>query len=277
MPNDGRYILLIHGAWQGSWGWRRLIPLLEAREWRPIAVDLPGNGVDRTPPQDVTLDLCVEHVLAKAEGLDSPLTIVGHSGGGLVASQVGEAIPERIGCLVYLAGMMLPNGVGFADIISTLIDEYPAAIGIGRHLIWSDDHRISSVPPDAATDIFYHDCDPSDARWAADQLKPQPDGFRSAKPTLSPDRYGAIPRIYMETAFDRSVIPQAQQLMQRLSPGALRLVLESGHAPQLAQPERVADLLDRAIRDTRKDVYGGQKRKTTSHLHQLSQSTEIRS
>jgi pimeloyl-ACP methyl ester carboxylesterase len=277
MDGDGRNVLLVHGAWQGSWSWQRFIPHIEARGWRATAIDLPGNGTDDTPPQAVTLDLYVEHVVAIAERLDGPLTVVGHSGGGVVASQVGEAIPDRIGCLVYLAGMMLPNGIGFADIVGTLIGQQPDAVGIGRHLVWSEGRVTSAIPPEAAIEIFYHDCDAADARWAAERLTHQPERSRSAKPRLSTARYGSIPRIYVEAAFDRSVVPAAQHMMQRLSPGAMRLAIATGHAPQLAQPERLADLLDRAIPQAFRRPPSSHHEKASGHGHPSGQSEGLRS
>src|SRR5581483_7678514 len=55
--------ILIHGAWQGSWVWDRLIPLLaRSAGIVPVAVDLPGNGKDGTRPADVSLDIYVSHV-----------------------------------------------------------------------------------------------------------------------------------------------------------------------------------------------------------------------
>jgi pimeloyl-ACP methyl ester carboxylesterase len=47
---------------------------------------------------------------------------VGHSGGGLTASQVAELVPERVAALVYLVGMMLPSGMTFADLITAQPD-----------------------------------------------------------------------------------------------------------------------------------------------------------
>jgi len=244
-------IILIHGAWQGSWGWSKVLPLLDSRGWRAVAVDLPGNGVDSTAPEDVTLDLYVDHVMRAAEALDGPVAIVGHSGAGVVASQVGEAIPDKVSCLVYLAGMMLPNNTEFADIVGALVTEHPHAMGIGRHLIWSADRVTSSVSPHAAIETFFHDCDPADAQWAAQRLTPQPERGRAIKPHLTPARYGRVPRIYIEAALDRSVIPEAQRLMQRLSPGARRIVMQTGHVPQLAKPEvlvtRLTEILDGAV------------------------------
>jgi pimeloyl-ACP methyl ester carboxylesterase len=239
--------ILIHGAWQGSWGWSKVLPIFDRRGWRAQAIDLPGNGVDSTPPEDVTLDLYVDHILKVAETLDGPLAIVAHSGAGVLASQVGEAIPDRVSCLVYIAGMMLPNDTGFSDIIASLTPEHPNAIGIGQHLIWSTDRLTSSIKPQDAIDVFYHDCEPSDARWAAQRLTPQPERGRAVKPKLTVSRYGRIPRIYVEAALDRSVIPEAQRLMQHLSPGARRIVMNTGHAPQLAQPEVLVERLEEAM------------------------------
>jgi len=243
-------MVLVHGAWQGSWGWSKLLPFLTQRGWQADALDLPGNGVDATPAADVSLDLYVEHVAAAVARHGEPVVLVGHSGGGVVISQVAEAIPDRIACLVYLAGMMLPSGTGFADIIKRLAPDQPEAVGIARHLVWSEDGLSSSVPPDAAIATFYQDCDPVEARWAASKLTPQPERGRAVRPNLTVERYGRVPRLYVEAANDRAVVPAAQALMQELSPGARRVVMDTGHAPQLAQPERLATLLDGALRDS---------------------------
>jgi len=42
--------------------------------------------------------------------------------------------------------------------------------------------------------------------------------------------------LYIEATQDRSVLPRVQQCMQQLVPGAERVVLDCGHAPQLAMP-----------------------------------------
>jgi alpha-beta hydrolase superfamily lysophospholipase len=43
-------VILIHGAWQGSWAWARFTPYLEAAGFITRAIDLPGNGVDSADP-----------------------------------------------------------------------------------------------------------------------------------------------------------------------------------------------------------------------------------
>jgi len=68
-----KHLVLIHGAWQGSWSWDAWRPELLRQGWQVHAVDLPGNGCDprdRTMPADVTLNLYVEHVVRLLRTLD---------------------------------------------------------------------------------------------------------------------------------------------------------------------------------------------------------------
>ena len=236
--------LLIHGAWQGAWAWDAFLPHFSARGWACRAVDLPENGRPGAGAGPACLEAYVAHC---AEVLGEAGVVIAHSGGGVVASQLAEAFPERVSCVVYLAGMMLPSGVGFADVLNDLAAEGRVSPGIGPYLRWSDDGRFSRVPPEAAFDIFLHDCPPEAARRAADSLGPQRESGRAMRATLTPDRFGRVPRLYVEALNDRSVVLEVQRRMQALSPGARRLSIETGHVPQLAQPERLAALLDDAL------------------------------
>jgi pimeloyl-ACP methyl ester carboxylesterase len=47
--------LLVHGSWHGAWCWERVVPILEGRGLRVVAIDLPGHGNDRTPFYRITL------------------------------------------------------------------------------------------------------------------------------------------------------------------------------------------------------------------------------
>jgi pimeloyl-ACP methyl ester carboxylesterase len=235
-------VLLIHGAWQGGWAWDAFAPRLSEAGFRPVAVDLPGNGSDATPPEAVTLDLYVGHVTRVLAEI-GPAHVVGHSGGGLVASAVAEATPERVRSLTYVAGMMLPSGMAFADLVAEMLPDQPDIAGIGPHLVWSEDRSTSSVPPAAALACFFDDCPPEPARAAAARLTPQPEGGRAVRATLTPGRFGTVPRLYVEASADHSVAPVLQRRMQALVPGAEIVVLPTGHAPQLAAPRLLAEAI----------------------------------
>ena len=40
-----KHIVLVHGAWQGSWSFDLIKPLLAQTGWQVHAVDLPDNGL----------------------------------------------------------------------------------------------------------------------------------------------------------------------------------------------------------------------------------------
>lgn len=242
-----RHLVLIHGAWQGGWTFDAWRPHLQARGWQVHALDLPGNGWGPKASTPASLDSYVEHVVQAIEAIGEPVVLLGHSGGGVTASAVAERIPERIACLVYLAGMMLPSGTGFAELMQRCRLEQPELdlSGIGPYLYW--DGELSSVPPDAALRIFLHDCEPGAADRAANLLRPQAESGRALIAQLSPERWGRVPRIYVEALADRSVALPLQRRMQALSPGAQRLSLDCGHVPQLAQPALLTQLLCDAL------------------------------
>lgn len=240
-------LLLIHGAWQGAWVWDAFQQEMQQRGWPTHAVDLPGNGHDDTPPDQVNLDRYVQCLTDWIDAHEGPVVLVGHSGGGVVASQTAEARPDRVQAIVYLAGMMLPSGVGFGEVVQAVLPLHPAAAGIGPYLQWSPSRDMSWVPPEAAQDIFLHDCPPDVAEPASRRLVPQPEPGRALVASLTSERWGRIPRVYVEALYDRSVILPVQRHMQALCPGATRLSMATGHAPHVAAPASLAQLLDEAL------------------------------
>ncbi|THT98247.1 alpha/beta fold hydrolase [Lampropedia puyangensis] len=246
MPNNTfnkvSHIVLIHGAWQGSWAFQAWVPHLQAAGWNVHAVDLPGNGVPATlswPTQvQPHLQDYTAHVLRVLDSLDGPAVVVGHSGGGMTASQVAQERPHAVAALVYLAGMMLPHGWSLGDAIDACQQAHPqwAYEGIGPHLQWDRSGHASSVPEAVAQHFFLHDCEPEHARQVARHFVWQPESGRAMRNHLTPECFGTVPRIYVECLRDRSILLALQRHMQTLSPGASRLSLDCGHVPQLACP-----------------------------------------
>lgn len=242
------HIVLIHGAWQGSWAFDIWRPFLEDAGWQVHAIDLPGNGHNGAlleSRNSTNLDGYTAHVVRILETLDSPAVVVGHSGGGITASQVAEAAPERVRTLVYLAGMMLPSGESLEDIINGCFAQDPAFTytGVLPSLKWSEDGESSEVPLETALDLFLHDCPPDIAAVAAHKLTPQLNSGRDMVNSLTAHRFGNIPRIYVECTADRSITLPLQRLMQLRTPGAYRISLDCGHVPQVACPEKLTEAL----------------------------------
>jgi pimeloyl-ACP methyl ester carboxylesterase len=234
-------VILIHGAWAGGWVWDALLPGLRAAGYRPHALDLPGNGADDTPPEAVSLDAYRDHVLACLEHLDGPAWLVAHSGGGLTATAVAEALPGRVAGIAFVAGMMLPSGLGFTELCEEVAREGHDTCGIGPYLETTASG--TRVPAEAARWIFLQDVAEAQALAAARRLVSQPHGGRSTAVHWSAERAGRVPRLYVEARGDRSVVLPVQRAMQRRVPGARIASLDCGHVPQLAAPDALLDAL----------------------------------
>lgn len=240
-----RQIVLIHGAWQGKWAFDPWLADLHARGWQTHAIDLPGNGWPPGASQPANLATYTAHVVNVVEAIAEPVIVLGHSGGGVTASQLAEAIPDRVAGVVYLAGLMLPSGVTAAELIAELMRKAPGVdlTGIASWLQWNKDRSHTTVPLEGALRCFFQDCEPEAARKAAALLTPQPQTGRVMRNTLTNARFGRVPRVYVECRRDMSIPLAFQRYMQELCPGALRLSLDCGHVPQLAQPRQLTALL----------------------------------
>jgi pimeloyl-ACP methyl ester carboxylesterase len=237
--------ILIHGAWQGAWAWDTIVPRLEAAGHRAIAVDLPGNGFDTTSPAEVDGHLYGEHVVGIVDRTPGPIVLVGHSMGGVTASRVCEARPERIALAIYLCAFMLPDGLSVMMFYERYLE--PWMKGAQSRITLSADGLTSSVDPVSAVAVFYHQSDRALAEAAARRLTPQPEGARRTVLNVTAERYGQVPRVYIEALQDRSVHLPLQRRMQALTPCRAVYQLDTDHAPQLSAPDKLAALLLEAM------------------------------
>jgi len=242
-PVNKPTFVFIHGAWAGSWVWDALKPELEAAGHRVLALDMPGNPQHPAAPDAISMAGCMAHIAAACAEIEGPLLLVGHSGGGVIATQAAEMLAERVAGVAYLAGMMLPSGLGFAELTTELMQCHPEAAGIWPHLHWAEDRQSSTVPPEAVCEIFLQDLPRDQAMAAAQRFCSQPEGTRVLVAEWTAERFGRLPRLYVEATEDRSVVLAAQRKMQALVPGAQVVSLACGHVPQVVQTAAVAEAL----------------------------------
>jgi len=112
----GTYVL-VHGAWHGSWCWKRVRSALQELGHEVFTPTLTGiaERVHLLSPQ-VDLDTHIADIvnLIRWEEL-SDVVLCGHSYAGAVISGVADRIPDRVGALVYLDAFVLENGQSLHD------------------------------------------------------------------------------------------------------------------------------------------------------------------
>src|SRR5258708_7147863 len=70
------------------------------------AFDLPGMGDDHTFASEVSLDSYAGRVCEVLAANSEPAIVVGHSMGGIVATQAAARSPKRVAALVYVAAFL---------------------------------------------------------------------------------------------------------------------------------------------------------------------------
>ncbi len=109
--------VLVHGAWHGSWCWKRVRKALQAEGQEVFTPTLTGVG-ERShllAPQ-VNLNTHIDDVVNLLHWEDlSDVVLCGHSYGGCVISGVADRVPDRIGELVYLDAFVLDDGESLHD------------------------------------------------------------------------------------------------------------------------------------------------------------------
>jgi pimeloyl-ACP methyl ester carboxylesterase len=226
--------VLVHGAWHGAWCWEKVAPLLAARGHDVRAVDLPGHGDDPTPPGAVGFDDYMTRIGSVLAAPGEPPILVGHSLGGAVITGAADRWPERIRALVYLCAI-LPDA---PDAMS----RFRAAPELTAGVRPAPDGSVMELDPAVVRAAFYHDCSDADAARAAARLRPQPArGFQMSF-ELAPERFGRLPRHYVECTEDRAIEIAVQRAMHGKTPCTVH-TLPAGHSPFYSMPERLADVL----------------------------------
>jgi len=244
-PSPRFTFILVHGAWQGAWAWETIVPRLKAAGHDAIPVDLPGNGRDKTPPEEVDLGRYAAHVAGIIDASSGPIVLVGHSMGGTAVAQACELRPERVALAIYLAAFLLPDGLSVLEFYERYLE--PWMRGAHARVTYDAAGLLSTIDPASAVEVFYHQADRSLAEAAARRLTPQPEGGRRSRLRLSPDRFATVPRVYIEARHDRSVHLPLQRKMQELTPCAAVYGLDSDHAPQLSAPDALTELILAAV------------------------------
>lgn len=232
--------VLIHGSWHGGWCFDPVRSILEDTGHQVIAPDLPGIGGSDAQLRNASLTGWAEFAagLCRAAA-QRPVILAGHSRGGLVVSQAAELAPEAIDALVYICAMMLPDGMSRAR-FKELEQPNPAFEGIISAVA---DGAGTVIDAALAPEVFAQRSPPDLVAAAMSRLAAEPHGPRATPLRLTAERFGSLPRTYVECTEDRTIAIDSQRTMQKLVPGAAVVTLVADHSPYLSQPVQLAAAL----------------------------------
>jgi pimeloyl-ACP methyl ester carboxylesterase len=164
-----------------------------------------------------------------------PIILVAHSMGGTVATQLAEQHPEHIQTLVYLSAYLLGNGESLYQIAGSDRDAK-----IGPYFFLNESQGTLGIREEGLKEVFFSDCPDEDVARAKALYRDEPLAPLATPVRISTERFGRVPRVYIQTLHDQVISPTVQKQMYTATPCQQVLSLETGHASFFAAPEKLA-------------------------------------
>ncbi len=145
--------VLVHGAWGGSWGFRKVRPLLWREGHEVFTPSLTGIGErEHLTNPDIALSTHIDDVvgLVTCEDLND-IVLLGFSYGGMVVTGALDRLADRVAHLVYLDAFVPDDGQSVADLVGGvppgtedrpwLIPARPRQLATDEETAWASDRR----------------------------------------------------------------------------------------------------------------------------------------
>ena len=234
--------LFVHGTNHGGWAWKKVVPLVQARGYRVLAIDLPGHGDDHTPPEKVTLDDYVQKLVDIAIAQLGPVILVGHSSGGVTIAQAAERLGvARVEKLIFLDAFLPKNGESVFSLAAKFLP--PSETGeptFEDSFIFDQNGATFTLDTAQVAHFLYHDCSAMDISFAKANLGKQPVAPFATPVQVTDAVYGAIPKYYIicSQARNGNMSQMAENLTVKKT-----VTLPTGHSPFFSQPEALSNLI----------------------------------
>ncbi|KAH8889090.1 alpha/beta-hydrolase [Thozetella sp. PMI_491] len=244
-------MLLVHGAWHGSWCWKDQIPALKARGYSTIeTVDMActsGKVGTKQFDDEASIRADIEPLLAAGKRV----VVVGHSYGGQIAGAARVSNGEVGGVvgLVVLCGYIVPGGMDQGAVIE--------AMGGLPYVDWDTPSPGFFFPKDAAGFFYPKDGDMNEEQtaWALPQLRPQSSatnlGIVPPQAWQDPKYAGGF--VYIRCTDDKIITIGKQDGMVASAGGEGEWIIRTleglGHLPQLSRPQDVATAFDEIMKE----------------------------
>jgi pimeloyl-ACP methyl ester carboxylesterase len=240
--NQPKTYLLIHGANDGAWVWKKVIPLLQGLGHRVVPIDLPSHGDDKTPAEKVTLEDYTRKVVDIANAQMGPVILVGHSSGGMTIAQAAERLgPYKAEKLIFLDGFLPKNGESALSLAEKFFPPAPAGEPTFEDsFIFDQTGATFTLDTAQVAHFLYHDCTNEDVAFAKSQVGRQPLAPLATPVQLSQASYGAIPKFYIICSEAKN--GNMSQMATNV-PTQKTVSIATSHSPFFSQPQALTDLI----------------------------------
>jgi pimeloyl-ACP methyl ester carboxylesterase len=220
--NTKMNIVLVHGAWADAGSWDKVIPILQKAGHHVIAVELPEHSL----ADDVATTKRAINLIG------GPVTLVGHSYGGMVITNAGSNNPN-VKNLVYIAAFAPKEGQAIGEFVNP--SKFPPGAlkqDEGGFVYWSN--------PNQFHDLFAQDLDPAQASTLFVVQKPINASIFAEK--SGPPAWKQHPTWYQVSDNDRSIPPDIERMFAKQM-NATTISLPASHVSYISHPNEVAEFI----------------------------------
>ncbi|MGE3150621.1 MAG: alpha/beta fold hydrolase, partial [Pseudorhodoplanes sp.] len=245
VQGEGPDLMLVHGVGARQENWERVVDLLKDR-YRITRFDLRGNGRSERVPGPYTIEMLRDDALAVADEVGlKRFHLAGHSLGGLVATALALAHPERL------------RGVAILSAACGRTPEEKATALKRMEMIGSEEpggHFQRSLPR-WFTEEFV--CDNPDiiADYAKRNRDNDPQCYAAVYRVLATTDFAdelhklKVPALVVTGEFDQGSNPRMSRLMaERIPDAELHILPKLRHSILIEAPQVIAPLLDNFFR-----------------------------
>lgn len=240
--NAGQPLFLIHGLLDAAFGFRKIIPYLDAK-YKLYVLDIPGFGKSKLPPIQYLyqVDIFSDMIYKVIQKLNlGNVILCGHSMGGLISQHIAiqDSKFKRIQKLVLLAS----GGVPHPDRDTMRAVLFPADHEeVGRllqHLYYQE----TPMPSKLIRKTLVHAWNSKEYKFLAENtIERENEIFFGAEAKKI-----KIPTWIVSGKQDIITSPEAMQTLKSYIRGSkLRLINHARHAIHLEKPKEVADIINK--------------------------------
>lgn len=219
-------VILVHGAWSDGSSWSKVIPKLQERGIKVVAVQNPLTSLS----DDVAT------TKRAIDAIEGPIVLVGHSYGGAVVTEAGNS--DKVKALVYIAAFAPEKGQSVLD-LGTHLPPSPGVVGLTPDKLGFYHLTLESIKKNLAPDLSS-----TQARVLA--ATQGPTSIKVFNEKVSACAWKDKANFYLVATEDRMIQPDLEREFAK-SMKATTVEVPSSHVALLSHPDEVAKFIMTAV------------------------------